>query len=55
MPEHRDWSLYGKPPPEMDNPIGHWYCNECDCLATECTARGEHIWKIKWIEEKVSG
>lgn len=55
MIHHRDSLFIGPPPPEMENPIGRWWCTECDCLATECTARGEHVWEVRWIEDKSSG
>ena len=55
MAHNRDRLFAGPPPPEMKNPIGRWWCGECDCLATKCTAKENHVWKIKWIEEKISG
>ena len=52
MTRHRDSLFIGPPPENMENPIGHWWCEECDHLATECTSKGNHIWKVKWIESK---
>ena len=49
---HRDSLFISPPPPGMENPIGRWYCDECDCLATECEAKGSHVWKVKWMEDK---
>lgn len=52
MTHHRDAMFIGPPPSGIKNPIGRWYCDECKCIATECTAKGEHAWKIKWMEDK---
>ena len=55
MAHSRDSLFIGPPPANMENPIGRWYCDECDCLATECTAKTYHVWKVKWMENKDSG
>jgi len=52
---HRDSLFIGPPPPEIENPIGRWYCDDCDCLAPGCKEKGSHVWKIKWMEDKASG
>lgn len=48
----RDSLFVGPPPDSMKNPIGHWYCDECECLAPKCNSKLYHFWRIKWIEEK---
>jgi len=46
----RDNLFITEPPPAMRNPVGRWYCVECECLATDCKDLFQHTWQVLWEE-----